>query len=420
MEEGEGKLDPALPPNYVSLAQLQKRWIQKQQEKKLKKKVEEEQRERDERSGGWINENQNQRGLGNDLQEEMAGLSLRDVPRRQREKDGRKMGAIEDKGKGKEKIIGGFQDGEEKKNNRRKKKSSRAKKSMADGEKEKHRSEIKELDGGDETEGVEIVPGNEVKVGIKGVLSRESSGRDGGEKRVEEIRGVYMAEVLPRNEVRKEIQDAKRVEYRSGFRRNGHNQGSGYESKKEYGNNVDDEKGYGKWRRERRRNGGYREHYRLKGNRNDVLEGNEAETKADDEAEDEVLEVCNEIGGANENKKNDDRVELEKKVDDEVLVVGGAKGGENGRVGNGYRRYGNLRENVGRKFGGFTYNDRSNVRSKMGVNDGFGRRYTRFGSFEYRRKTKPRESGMVWVKKEEKNGADAAEVGSSGIPVDQA
>lgn len=449
MVDREKKEYPSLPPDYVSLAQLQERWIQKQQEKKLRDKLEEEKKEREARTQ---NQDENQRWSENDGRGKMGGGSLRDVPRRRVEKDGREMGVIEVKGKGKEIALDGSENGEEKKKNKRKKKKKRyfdKKKSAEDGEKEKT--------SGDGCEEVEIIPRNEVKVGIPGVLSGESSRRDeshGELKGTQERVGVSKVDVMPKNRVRKEIPNVKKMAFRGTLRRNG-NDGKGFdcESKKDYrvklgeaelklasGKKMEGEKGYDKkWRgwRDGDIGGAY---HQLKEGRADILKRNEVELESENKAEDENLEVCSETGGLygrnrngfqgqSNNRRNKigehrvegeglnhNRVALGKKVEDDLLVVESAKNGEKGRSRNGFRRYRDWRGNTAPKLGGSTFNDRKvgDARSRVEMNVGDTRRYVSSGRFKDRWKTKQRETGMVWVKREEKPGTNAAEFGSSG------
>ncbi|KAK6160598.1 hypothetical protein DH2020_003979 [Rehmannia glutinosa] len=404
MDQRERKEHPSLPPDYVSLAQLQERWLRKQKEKELKEKQEKEKIERDaatqnenqnrkgfknekekelkekqekekierdaatqnenqnrkgfknekekelkekqekekkERDAATQNENQNRKGFKNDGRGKMDEKPLSDVPWRRVEKHD----AIEDKGKGKEIVIGDFENGDENKKDTKKKKNrhSSKKKYALNGEKEKLKSEIKVSEGGDGSEEVKIVPQNEVKVG-------NQSGINGGLKGINEIASV------------------NRRDFRGGFRRNGDNQGSGYKSKKDNRVRLNqlketevrfavDKKGYSKEWRQRRRNDNNGECcYKLNENEPDVLKGNVVEPESEKKAEDSNLEICSEKGGFNgrdRNKTKEHRVErkglndniaaLEKKVDEEVLVVESSKNGEKGGIGNGYRRYGNSR-----------------------------------------------------------------------------
>ncbi|KAK4428685.1 hypothetical protein Salat_1168300 [Sesamum alatum] len=424
MVDAEKREYPALPPDYVSLAQLRERWIQRQQEKKLKDEVEEEKNERGARTQ---KQDQDQRGVENDGDGKMGDGSLRGVGSRRVEKDGREMGVIEVKGKGKETEFGGFGNRERrKKKSKMKKQRNLEKKSAVDGETGKTE--------GDGSEEVQIIPRNEVKVGFPGVLSEDSSRRDesyGELKGIQERVSVSKVDVMPTNRVREEIPSVKKEAFRCGLRRNGNDRGFGYKSKKEYRVKLDatgvklasekkmeGEKEYDKKGRGRRNGGNGR-----------LI------------AENESLEVCSETGGLNgrnengllgqsdnvrskigehrveEEGLNDNTVALGKKVEDELLDVESAKNGEKGRGQNGFGRHGNWRGNTGRKLGGSAFIDRKadNVRSKVKVNVGDTRRYASSGRYKDSWEKKQRESGMVWVRKEEKLGTDAAEVGSSGI-----
>ncbi|XP_011069796.1 glutamic acid-rich protein-like [Sesamum indicum] len=440
------KEDPSLPPDYVSLAQLQERWIQRQQEKELKDKLEEEKKERE---SGTQKRDQDQRGVENDRRGKMGDGSLRDVRWRRVEKDGREMGVAEVKGTGKEIELGGFDSLEERtKKNKEEKRNFEKKKSAVDGEMGKTE--------GDGCPEVEIIPRNEVKVGIPGVLRGESSRRDEGYgelKGIQERMSVSKMDVMPRNRVREEIPNVKKLASRSGLRRNGDDRGFGYTSKKEYRVKLDGtgvklasekkmegEKEYDKKGRGRRNGGNVETYYQLKESRAGV-NCNEVELESENKAEDESLEVCGETGGLNgrngngflgQNNNlrskigeqrvageglNDNRLESGNKVEGELLDVESAKNGENRRGQNGSERYGNWRGNTGRKIGVSAFIDwkADNVRSRVKAT----RSYANSGRYKDSWKTKPRESRMMWVRKEEKLGTDAAEVGSSGISADQ-
>ncbi|KAK6138858.1 hypothetical protein DH2020_027397 [Rehmannia glutinosa] len=361
MDQRERKEHPSLPPDYVSLAQLQERWLRKQKEKELKEKQEKEKIERD---AATQNENQNRKGFKNEKEKEL---------KEKQEKEKKERDA-------------------------------------ATQNENQNRKGFKNDGRGDGSEEVKIVPQNEVKVG-------NQSGINGGLKGINEIASV------------------NRRDFRGGFRRNGDNQGSGYKSKKENRVRLNqlketevrfavDKKGYSKEWRQRRRNDNNGECcYKLNENEPDVLKGNVVEPESEKKAEDSNLEICSEKGGFNgrdRNKTKEHRVErkglndniaaLEKKVDEEVLVVESSKNGEKGGIGNGYRRYGNSRGNNGRRSGDLNSRDwkQGHMRSRVDANVGDRFRYTRSGRFEDRRSMKQRESGMMWVKKEEKLGDAAA------------
>ncbi|KAG8377545.1 hypothetical protein BUALT_Bualt08G0044300 [Buddleja alternifolia] len=445
MDEEEKRKEPSLPSDYVSLAQLQERWLQKQQEKKLKEKHEEEEKKQSEIA--TQNESKNHRGVKSDGHDEKleGRRSIGDVPRRRIEKYGREIGAIDEKGKGKEIVIGGFGNGDKKKKKKKKKHYRKKEKSAAaDGEKgngaknEKPVSEIKHYNEGfDGCEGLEIIPENEVKVGIRGVLNGENSGkeRESGElKGIEESVSVNIVDVLPRNELRRGVPNVERMVVRGGYRRNGDNRGSSsYKTKRGYTGKqhtevkldsekeMEDGKGYGKKWKEKRVSGDNREKdYSLK-------ESDEVELNSGKKADNEMLEVSGEIDGTKgvernniisnriegEEGLNDNRVDMEK-VENVVLMVDSGENGEKCEGGNELRRYRNWKGNNGRKYGGLKFNGwkGDNVRSRVEMNVGYSRRYDRPGRFENRRKMEQRDSGMVWVKKEDK--LDAAEVDGSG------
>ncbi|KAL6572525.1 hypothetical protein OROMI_013483 [Orobanche minor] len=383
-QRGRKEHHPSLPPDYVSLAQLQERWLQKQREKKMIEKQKEEQEKIE--SDASLNENQKQRGcLKNDWR-----------------------GAVESKGKGKEiLVIGGLQNGGESKT---KEKKDGRKKDSGKGSnvgKEKHSSEHnKEFNFGYGSDEPKIVLRNETEMRNKGVLSGENSGHGGLKGPTEKI--------------------SNRKAFKGGFPRNGDNskrenivnlyQLKEIKAELALGNKMEDSKGCDSSRnwKEIRRNGKNREgYYRLKEDGADVLKNNIVGTKSENKADDNNLEVRSEthhLDGRDEDKSSDShRVERKVSNDDYkevdvnlVLAMESVEIVEKGRVGNEYRRYGNSTWNNGRRFdGGLAFNDlKVNVNHRM--------EYAGPRRFEGRWKTKTKEredSGMMWVKKEDKNGS---------------
>lgn len=349
MDEGERKEESSLPPDYVSLAQLQERWLRKQEERKLKEKQEEqEKRERDARAQKGKNQNQRRRA-------KVAGGFVRDT------------GVTQDKGKGKEIPTGGPGNGGENDKRREVIRGGRTrdfKRAAAVEEK------VKKSGGGDQSEGAEIVAGDAVRAGV---LSREGGGG------VEEICNVSVVEVLPRNWVKEEIADTKTTDLRGGFRGNVRNRGSRRVNELEQNDTgldlekrVENGKGHDRGRgRQRRGNGSYRERSnRLKEFRPAVLKGKNVNSELEKRAEDEFSMVCSEIsslsvGDRNEiwgrNRKDSNKVkedifvgegsngdkmtsEIEKKVDHEARES--ANIGKHRGVVEGYQRNENRRRDL--------------------------------------------------------------------------
>ncbi|GFP84086.1 putative nucleobase-ascorbate transporter 10 [Phtheirospermum japonicum] len=389
-QSGRKEKHPSLPPDYVSLAQLQERWLQNQREKEMSEKREKELREKleedskkQQRDAG-SSENQKQRGLlKNDWREKKA--------------------SIQDKGKGKEIVIDGFENKNDYNKNKKKKRKKR-----------ENRKKQSENGIGIAEDKLESETNKKFNGGIMGVLSGENSGNDG---------------------LKEEI--AKRIDSRGWFSRNGYNWGSGDNSKREDNNRarfnrlketevnlasekkMEDKKGHNRTWIERRRcnNRGGEGHYRLRENGHDVSKAAVMKPKLETKADGENLEVYSEIGGLNGGDRNglsrdehsrvvgeglnDNGSTPDKKADEMVLALESLGIGEKGVVGNWYRGYGNN----ARWVGGW----KANVADR--------RRYMRPGRFEGRWKMKEREkSGMMWVKKEDKLGAyDDARFGSSEI-----
>ncbi|XP_042046216.1 eukaryotic translation initiation factor 3 subunit A-like [Salvia splendens] len=203
MEGGERKEAAALPSDYVSLAQLQERWLQKQEETKLKQKREEEEkrerdalalkqkqkweeRERDSRAQNrWRSRNQNQRGGA-----KIGGGFVRAT------------GEILEKGK--EIVCGGPGDGGENNKNIGKK-----------GGKGKKKRNFKGAAAIEEREKV----GAEAEV----LILSEEGGSACGSSAVELVACVSVVEVLPRNG---EVAPVNRSDLRGGFKKNGRDKGS--------------------------------------------------------------------------------------------------------------------------------------------------------------------------------------------------
>ncbi|KAH6764883.1 myosin-M heavy chain-like protein [Perilla frutescens var. hirtella] len=278
MDGGDRHEEPSLPPDYVSLAQLQERWLQKQEEKKLKQKQEEEEkRERDARAAQnekIQNQNQNQRGMRNDGRPNMAGDFVRE------------KGVIQDKGKGKEIVNGGPGVGvknDKKRGGRKNRRSFQRAATVVP--KEKAEVDAEELSGGDAV--------------MAGILSSGVGGVGGGLNGVGGKRSVSV-EVLPRNRA-EEISYVKRIDLRGGLRGNGRNWGLSTVNELKQSEmslnleKMEGEKGYGKKWIERPRNGGYPERLnRLQENKPVVLEGNEVDHALQRKARDKVSEFCSE------------------------------------------------------------------------------------------------------------------------------
>ncbi|KAL6511606.1 hypothetical protein OROGR_021203 [Orobanche gracilis] len=394
-QRGRKEHHPSLPPDYVSLAQLQERWLQKQREKKMIEKRKDEQGKIE--SDASLHENQKQIGrLENYWREKKAG-------------GGHRRGAVESKGKGKEiLVVGGLQNGE--KNKTEEKRDDRKKDSGKGSNvgKEKPSSEhYKEFNFGDGFDEPKTVLRNETDMRNKGFLSGENSDNGGLKGSTEKI--------------------SIGKDFKGGIPRNGDN------SKRENLVNlyqlkeIKPELALGKKMgdsdtsrnpKEIRRSGKNREgYYRLKADGADVMKDNIVGTKLEKKADDNNLEVCIEthhLNGRDEDKSSDShRVERKVLNDDYkevdvnlVLPMESVEIVEKGRgVGNEYRRYRNLRWNNGRRYkGGLAFND-------LKVNFDHRMEYPGSVRFEGRWKTKDREeSGMMWVKKEDKTGSSGNHV----------
>ncbi|KAL7116933.1 hypothetical protein ACP275_03G038000 [Erythranthe tilingii] len=250
---------PPLPADYVSFAQLQERWIQKQEQEKLKSKQEEEKQKRE--AEEIQSEIRNRSGSKNGGHGKPWGASRGDAPPRVVGKDGREMGgAIQAKGKGKLAAIGGSENGDG--NNLRKKKNKRKnrryeKKNKSD-EIEKEKSKSDEVEGVDEIiANVSILPKDAVRSEVKGIERLDIGGgvrrngrsnnrvrsgyksnvsilpKDAVRSEVNGVEEIANVSILPNDAVRSEIQDLERLRIGGRFRRNGHSNNrirSGYKS----------------------------------------------------------------------------------------------------------------------------------------------------------------------------------------------
>ncbi|KAL8058676.1 hypothetical protein ABFX02_03G035200 [Erythranthe guttata] len=239
---------PPLPADYVSFAQLQERWIQKQEQEKLKSKQEDEKQKRE--AEEIQSEIRNRSGSKNNGHGKPWGASPGNAPPRVVGKDGRVMGgAIQAKGKGKEAAIGGSENGDgsnlRKKKNKRK--NGRYEKKNKSDEIEKEKSKSDEVEGVKEIiANVSILPKDAVRSEVKGIERLDIGGgvtrngrshnrvRSGYKSNVSilpndavrsEVNGVEETanvSILPKDAVRSEIRGSERLDIGGGFRRNGH------------------------------------------------------------------------------------------------------------------------------------------------------------------------------------------------------
>ncbi|EYU25519.1 hypothetical protein MIMGU_mgv1a022151mg [Erythranthe guttata] len=250
---------PPLPADYVSFAQLQERWIQKQEQEKLKSKQEDEKQKRE--AEEIQSEIRNRSGSKNNGHGKPWGASPGNAPPRVVGKDGRVMGgAIQAKGKGKEAAIGGSENGDgsnlRKKKNKRK--NGRYEKKNKSDEIEKEKSKSDEVEGVKEIiANVSILPKDAVMSEVKGIERLDTGGgvtrngrshnrvRSGYKSNVSilpndavrsEVNGVEETanvSILPKDAVRSEIRGSERLDIGGGVRRNGHSNNrvrSGYKS----------------------------------------------------------------------------------------------------------------------------------------------------------------------------------------------
>lgn len=358
MDEGERKEDSSLPPDYISLAQLQERWLRKQEERKLKEKQEEkEKRGRDARTQKEKNRNQSRRA-------KMAGGFVRDT------------GVTQEKGKGKEILTGGPGNGGENDKGREVIRGGRTRefKSAAAVE-----EKAKELGGGDQSEGAEIVAEDAVRAGV---LSWE------GGRGVEEICNVSVVEVLPQNWVKKEIADTQTTDLRGGFRGNARNRGSRRVNELEQSETgldlekrVENGRGHGSWRgSERGSNGGYRDRsIRLKKEFRPVLKGKSVNSELEKKAEDELSMVCSEISSLSVGDRNGICGRNSKdsnKAKEDIFVVEGS---------NGDKVTSEIEKKVDHEAG-----ESANIGKHMGVVKGYQRNENRRTDFDQgRRQSRP-------------------------------
>ncbi|XP_057810677.1 legumin B-like [Salvia miltiorrhiza] len=189
MEGGERKEEASLPPDYVSLAQLQERWLQKQEEIKRKQKQEEE--EKREKQSLALKQKQEE--------DEKRERDVRAQNERNRNRNQRETGVIEEIGKGKDIVLGGPGDGGE--NNKKKRKKGKKKRNFR---------------------GAAAVE-EKGKVGAEAEVLSGEGGSGGGTSGVEEVGYVCVVEVLPRNG---EIAHVNRTDLRGEFKKNGRDKGS--------------------------------------------------------------------------------------------------------------------------------------------------------------------------------------------------
>ncbi|KAL7154956.1 hypothetical protein ABFS83_03G039600 [Erythranthe nasuta] len=207
---------PPLPADYVSFAQLQERWIQKQEQEKLKSKQEDEKLKRE--AEEIQSEIRNRSGSRNGGHGKPLGASRRDAPPRVVGNDGGEMGgAIQAKGKGKEAAIGGSENGDG--NNLRKKKNKRnnrryEKKNKSD-EIEKEKSKSDEVEGVDEIiANVSILPKDSVRSEVKGIERLDIGGgvrRNGRSNN--RVHSGYRSNVsiLPKDAVMSEVKGVEEI-----------------------------------------------------------------------------------------------------------------------------------------------------------------------------------------------------------------
>ncbi|CAA0811322.1 Unknown protein [Striga hermonthica] len=358
MDQKGERREQRLPPDYVSLAQLRERWLQKRREEEMRDKQKEVE---------MIEKNEYQKSKRN-WPEKVA-----DGRRRRETNGGRERGwAVVDKGKGDEMPMGGSETKTYQRKNKKKNRYGRMEKS----EKE---SEV-------EQEKLQIDTNSDVSGGIKEVLSGKNRGNT--------------------------------TEFRGGLTRNGENweNGVGFDQLKE-GAEVElstkkkmvEKKDYSRNRGERRSN----RNYRSMKNDADVSEGNVVEKESMDSTRDKNLEVYSATGRLNgDHRVEDEGLNGDQKAEEFVLDVENLK--IEGELGNGYnRRYWNQKGNHGRKFrGSFDSNDRNRKAGDV----------RRYGRFEGHRAMTEREMiGKMWVRKEVRLAADdgAHRVVLFGTPEDQ-
>ncbi|KAG6434735.1 hypothetical protein SASPL_106377 [Salvia splendens] len=207
MEGGERKEAAALPSDYVSLAQLQERWLQKQEETKLKqKREEEEKRERDALALKRKQEREERERYA--LAQNGRRSRSRNQNQNQNQRGGAKIGGGfvrttgEIQEKGKEIVCGGPGDGGENNKNIGKKGGKRKKKKNFKGA-----AAIEERE----------------KVGAGAEVLSGEGGSGVGSSAVELVGCVSVVEVLPRNG---EVAHVNRSDLRGGFKKNGRDKGS--------------------------------------------------------------------------------------------------------------------------------------------------------------------------------------------------
>ncbi|GER37510.1 purple acid phosphatase 13 [Striga asiatica] len=337
-QKGERKEQqhPWLPPDYVSLAQLQERWLQKQRDKEMREKQKQEEMRKKPPEAEPSEDHKLK-----------SGWDEKGASGRRGAKTGGRDGAraIADRGKGKETPIGGF----ENKTHHKKKKNRYGR--------------IEKLEKGNEVEKekLEIETDNDVNSGgVKEVLSAENRINRN------DFRGR-----LSRNYKNLGTGDIARRE--NGVRLNKLGEGAEGSLKKGYSRN---------WENRRNHN------YRFKEDGADVSKGNAVEKDSENQVRDDNLEFCSETGSLNGGKVKDEHVsdhgvedeglKSDEKAEGLVIAMENLKVDEKrGGFGIGYnRRYGNRRWNNGREF-------MSGLRSNnWNEKAGSVRRYGRFGRFE--------------------------------------
>ncbi|KAL2505701.1 Pumilio/Puf RNA-binding domain-containing family protein [Abeliophyllum distichum] len=268
MDEGERKKYPSLPPNYVSLAQLKERWLQKQEEKEKEKDQLEKEEEIQRLAESQKQENENDRRNSDNYKDRKNGKKVRAPSVRfghwQRlEKDEQKMRVIEGIVKDEEIKIGGSQgDGnmrgisKEKKTRKRYCSKKKFRAVEANGDRDTERvvieNEEKEIPGSgnscndvgfygkiekNDLDGAEIISGNEA-VGM-GILRGKNSVKEGFSGEFQGTDGnvnVCAVEVLVENGGREKIgrfgrKNWNRKGFRRGFQRSDKNESKEYKIK---------------------------------------------------------------------------------------------------------------------------------------------------------------------------------------------